>query len=177
MAPMSLLRILGLGGSAGRPAEASETETVRRIAARLERLEPAQAKYLACFAYVLARVANADLEIDPSESRKMEETVRRIASLSEAEAALVVEIAKNQARLFGGTENYVVTREFRRISDKPQRAQLLQCLFAIAAADGSISGVENAEINAIAEELGFTGPETNALRSQFRDKLSVLKQD
>jgi uncharacterized tellurite resistance protein B-like protein len=174
---MSLLRMLGLGGSAGPAAEANETETVRRIAARLERLEPDQARYLACFAYVLARVANADLEIDASESREMEETVRRIASLSEAEAALVVEIAKNQTRLFGGTENYVVTREFRRISDKPQRTLLLQCVFAIAAADGSISGVENAEINAIAEELGFTGPETNALRSGFRDKLSVLKKD
>ena len=177
MSGMSLLKRLGLKGSASRSSAERETETVRRIAARLERLDPDQARYLACFAYVLARVAQADLEIDEAESRQMEETVHQLAELSEAEAALVVEIAKNQTRLFGGTENYVVTREFRRISDKAQRAKLLQCLFAIAAADGSISGVENAEINAIAEELGFTGPETNALRSRFRDKLSVFKRD
>jgi len=177
MAPMSLLKFLGLKESPSQSTAEKETETVRRIAARLERLDPDQARYLACFAYVLARVAHADLEIDESESRQMEETVRQVASLSEAEAALVVEIAKNQTRLFGGTENYVVTREFRRISEKAQRSQLLQCVFAIAAADGSISGVENAEINAIAEELGFTGPETSALRSRFRDKLSVFKRD
>lgn len=175
MGRMSLLKFLGLKGSSGPSSAEKETETVRRIAARLERLAPDQARYLACFAYVLARVAHADLEIHESESRQMEETVRSLADLSEAEAALAVEIAKNQTRLFGGTENYVVTREFRRISDKAQRAKLLQCLFAIAAADGSISGVENAEINAIAEELGFTGPETTALRSRFRDKLSVLR--
>lgn len=177
MAVMSLLRFLGLKGSAADPPGSGETETVRRIAARLESLDPTQAKYLACFAYVLARVAHADLEIDEAESREMEQIVRRIASLSEAEAALAVEMAKNQTRLFGGTENYVVTREFRNLASKPQRGQLLQCLFAIAAADGSISGIESAEINAIAEELGFTRPETNALRSQFRDKLSVLQRD
>ncbi len=177
MAVMSLLRFLGLKGPAAGPAGAGETETVRRIAARLESLDPTQAKYLACFAYVLARVAHADLEIDEAESREMEEIVRRIASLSEAEATLAVEMAKNQTRLFGGTENYVVTREFRNIATKPQRGQLLQCLFAIAAADGSISGIESAEINAIAEELGFTRAEANALRSQFRDKLSVLQRD
>ncbi len=177
MAAMSLLRFLGLKGPGETPAGAGETETVRRIAARLERLDPTQAKYLACFAYVLARVAHADLQIDEAESREMEQIVGRIASLSDAEAALAVEMAKNQTRLFGGTENYVVTREFRNIASKPQRAQLLQCLFAIAAADGSISGIESAEINAVAEELGFTRPETNALRSQFRDKLSVLQRD
>ena len=69
-----------------------------------------------------------------------------------------------------------MTREFRNIASKPQRAQLLQCLFAIAAADGSISGVESAEIHAIAEELGFTRAEANALRSAYRDKLSELRR-
>jgi uncharacterized tellurite resistance protein B-like protein len=176
MPAMSLLRFLGLGGS-GAPQDRGDTETVRRIAGKLERLDPTLARYLACFAYVLARVAHADLEIDASEGREMERIVREQASLGESEAALVVEIAKTQARLLGGTENYVVTRTFRDVSSREQRAQLLHCLFAVAAADGSISGVENAEINAIAEELGFTRPEANALRSGFRDKLSVLKAD
>ncbi len=176
MVPMSLLRFLGLRDS-DVPADRGDTESVRRIAARLERLDPAQAQYLAAFAYVLARVAHADLEIDASEAEEMERIVREVAALSESEAALAVEIAKTQARLLGGTENYVVTRQFRDISSKQQRAQLVQCLFAVAAADGSISGVENAEINAIAEELGFTRPETNALRSPYRDKLSVLRSD
>jgi uncharacterized tellurite resistance protein B-like protein len=172
---MSLLRFLGLGSEASAASAERETETVRRIAARLEGLEPGQARFLAAFAYVLARVAHADLEIDESESQEMERIVRELASLSEAEAALAVEIAKTQARLLGGTENYVVTRQFRELSSREQRVQLLQCLFAVAAADGSISNVENAEINAVAEELGFTRAEANALRSTFRDKLSVLQ--
>ncbi len=172
---MSLLRFLGLGEDPEKDQGAGDTESVRRIAANLERLEPRRAKYLAGFAYVLARVANADLEIDPTETEEMERSLSAISDLSESEIALAVAIAKSQERLLGGTENYVVTREFRENSTPEQRGQLLQCLYAVAAADGTISTVESSEIVGIAEELGFTRAEANALKSQYREKLSVLQ--
>ena len=172
---MSLFRFLGLGESPETNRDTGDTESVRRIAANLERLEPNRAKYLAAFAYVLARAANADLEIDPTETAEMERSLAAISDLSESEIALAVEIAKSQARLLGGTENYVVTREFRKISTPEQRGQLLQCLYAVAAADGTISSIESSEIVGIAEELGFTRMEANALRSQYRAKLSVFQ--
>lgn len=171
---MSLLRFLGVG-ERRRGAE-SETDTVRRIAAQLERLDPATAKYLAAFAYVLARIANADLEIDASETAEMERSVHEVADLEDAQAALVVQIAQSQARLLGGTENYVVTREFRRISTAEQRGRLLQCLYAVAAADGTISTAESREIASIGEELGFTRAEINSLRGAYRDKLAELRR-
>ena len=172
---MSLLRFLGLGGEERKTSSESETATVRKIAARLERLDPEMAKYLASFAYVLARVAHADLKIDSEETAAMEQIISRLADLAPEEASLAVEIAKSQARLLGGTENYVVTREFRRISTREQRGKLLECLYAVAAADGSITGPESGEIVAIAEELGFTRPEANALRSAYREKLSEFQ--
>lgn len=172
---MSLLRFLGLGGESDASRE-RESETVHRIASQLERLDPEQAKYLATFAYVLARLAHADLAIDASETEEMERVVKRLASLSDAESALVVQIAQSQARNLGGTQDYVVTRQFRQMSTREQRGELLQCLYAVAAADGNISGEESAEILKIAEELGFTRAEANAYRSQYREKLGVLKK-
>ena len=169
---MSFLRFLGHIKS---HEEAGETTTVRRIAARLEALPPEQARYLAAFAYVLARVAMADLEVPESETAEMERIVAEVGHLPPAESALAVEIAKSQARLLGGTENYVVTREFHRISTREQRLRLLRCLFAVAAADGTISSAESAEIIAIGEELGFAREEVIAERSAFRDKLSELR--
>ncbi len=171
---MSLLRFLGIGGKAGRD-DAGETATVRRIAGELERLPAEKARYLAAFAYVLARIAQADLRIDASETEEMERIVREVAHLAPAEAALVVQIAQSQARLLGGTEDYVVTREFRKASSREQRVELLECLYAVAAADGTISNVETSEISAIAEELGFTRAEANSLRAAYRDKLSALR--
>ena len=96
---MSLFRFLGLGVESEENREASDTASVRRIAARLEQLDPEKAKYLAVFAYVLARIANADLEITDSETAEMERSLRALSGLSESEAALAVEVAKSQAVL------------------------------------------------------------------------------
>jgi uncharacterized tellurite resistance protein B-like protein len=165
-------RLLGKGASGG---ASGETETVRRIAARLERLEPDRARHLAAFAYVLARVANADLRITETETDRMLALVREHAGLSEEEAALAVEIAKSQTRLLGGTENYVVTREFREVSTREERVRLLECLYAVAAADGRIDGIESTEVTKIAEELGFLREEAIAMRAAWRDKLSEMQ--
>jgi len=173
---MGLLRFLGLGGSRAPLEREPESETVRRIAAQLERLPPAEAQYLATFAYVLARIAHADLDIDARETTAMEKAVREIAHLSDAETALAVQIAQSQAQNLGGTQDYVITRQFRQISNREQRGQLLACLYAVAAADGTISGEESAEIAKIGDELGFTRAEVNSLRSQYREQLGVLQR-
>jgi uncharacterized tellurite resistance protein B-like protein len=170
---VSLLRFLGIG--AKQEPAAAETRSVREIAARLERLPAETARHLAGFAYVLARVAHADLEIAEAEAEAMRRAVRELAGLSPDEADLVVEIAKSQARLLGGTENYVVTREFRRTSTSEQRSRLLACLYAVTAADGTISTAESREIANVAEELGFTRAEANALRSHYRAQLAELQ--
>jgi hypothetical protein len=103
-----LLRFFGVGDDTR--SDTTETETLRRIAARLEQLPAERARFLAAFAYVLARVAHADLRITETETRAMEVAVADVAGLAPEETALAVEIAKSQARLLGGTENYVVTR-------------------------------------------------------------------
>ena len=167
-----LLRFLGLDEGA---APADESGAVRRIAAKLESLEPEAARYLAAFAYVLARVANADLQISETETDAMQHILEERAGLSADEAALAVEIAKSQTRLLGGTENYQVTREYREISTRDQRAGLLDALYAVAAADGTIAADESAEITKIADELGFIAEERNAIRSRYRDFLSEFK--
>ena len=171
---MSILRWLGLGKAA--PEAAGETETVRRIATRLEGLPPEERSFVAAFAYVLARVAHADLRIEEAESRAMERALSETSGLGPAEAALAVEIAKSQARLVGGTENYVVTREFRRLSTPEQRLRLLDCLCAVAAADGSITALESNEVAAVAEELGIGLAELNAVRGRYRDRIAALRR-
>lgn len=175
MGLLDFLKPAGARGGGGR-GDAADSDTVRRIASQLERLDPDQARFLASFAYVLARIAHADLEIDAEETAEMERAVREIAHLSEAEAALVVQIAQSQAVNLGGTQDYLVTRQFRQISSREQRGELLQCLYAVAAADGTIASEESAEIVKIGEELGFTRAEANSLRGAYRDKLSVLRR-
>ena len=158
------------------PAQpSSDTETVRRIIGELDRLDPSEARYLAAFAFVLARVANSDMEISEDESRRMEKAVREIGELTETQAVLVVQIAKSQQQLKGGTENHLVTREFAKISDREQKERLLNCLFEVSAADDSISLVEENEVKTIAAELKFEHKEFSAIRAKYNAKRSILK--
>jgi len=152
-----------------------DTDTVRRIVGELESMEPERARYLGAFAYIMGRVAHADLDISEAETRKMEEIVRKLGHLPEHQALLVVQIAKSQNRLFGGTEGYLVTREFKEISTSEQRAELLDCLFAVSAADDSISAQEENLVRQIASELGFTHQQYVLARSAYSDKREVLR--
>jgi uncharacterized tellurite resistance protein B-like protein len=154
---------------------AAETATARRIVARLEALPREEARYLACFAYVMSRAANADFDISESETALMERFVVELGGLDEAQAVLVVEMAKLQARTQGGTEDFVVTREFRNISTPEQRRSLLRCCFAIEAADGSISALEASTVNEIARELDVERDELNAIRDEFHEQLSAVQ--
>lgn len=88
---------------------------------------------------------------------------------------LVVQIAKTQATLFGGTENFLVTNEFKDMATLEQRLALLDCLFAVAAADKVISTVEEREIRLINDELQLTHDQFIATRFKFREYLAVLK--
>jgi uncharacterized tellurite resistance protein B-like protein len=160
---------------AAAPPEQGDTETVRRIVRELEKLDPDRARFLAAFAYVLSRVAAADLHVSDVETSKMIALVRSRGHLPEAQAVLVVEIAKSQSRLFGGTENFLVTREFREIASDGERRDLLDCLFAVSAANDAISGEEEAQIWQIASELGFSHPEYVQARLAYSDKRTVLR--
>ena len=95
---------------------------------------------------MLGRVANADLDISDVETARMVDLVQRVGKLPEEQAVLVVAIAKSQNRLFGGTENFLVTREFRAVATDGERRELLDCLFAVAAADDAISAEEESQI-------------------------------
>jgi uncharacterized tellurite resistance protein B-like protein len=157
------------------PGSAAETATARRIVARLDALRPDEARYLACFAYVMSRAADADLDISDAETDLMERYLVEYGGLDEAQAVLVVQMAKIQARTQGQTEDFVVTREFRDISTTEQRLALIRCCFAIGAVDGTITAEEASVVNEIARELDIERDAVNAVRAEFHEQLSAVQ--
>jgi uncharacterized tellurite resistance protein B-like protein len=168
----SIQRLLGLVGA----SEDRDTDTVRRIAAELDQLPPAEARYLAAFAYVLARVAHADMQISGAELERMQSLICGEGNLPAPQAALVAQLAGQQALHFGGTEDYLVTRQFRALATRDQCLGLVSCLYHVAAAENAISNHEDARIRQIAGELGVTHAELAALRLQFRSDIAELRR-
>jgi uncharacterized tellurite resistance protein B-like protein len=106
----------------------------------------------------------------------MERAVVEHGGLTEEQAIIVIQIAKHQNVLFGGTEDFLVTREFNKISTRDQKLQLVDSLYSVAAAEHFISVAEDNEIRKIASELGLEHPEVIKVRMRFRDRLSVLQE-
>jgi uncharacterized tellurite resistance protein B-like protein len=173
---VSFLKLLGVkerrrenaGGNA-------EVETIRAIATRLDGLEEERANLVAAFAAVLMRAARADLDVSGEESARMVGLLRIFGGLTEEHARLAVELAAQRGALTGNVEEYLATREFRRIADREQRERLLHSLFAVCAADDSITLEEEEEVRQIASELGFEHREYTAARAVFRDQREVLR--
>jgi len=172
----SLFETLRGGSPRMHESGADETDTVRKIAEALDELPEERARYLATFAYILGRVANADLEISKRESREMERLVVDRGGLPPDQAVIAVQIAKTQNRLFGGTEDFLVTREFNEIATREQKVQLLDCLYAVSAADQDVSTVEDNEIGKIASELRLERADLVKAREGYVQYLSVLKE-
>jgi tellurite resistance protein len=154
---------------------AGDTATVRRIVSRLERLPVEQARLVASAAYTLARAAQADLEISPEETAAIEMELQAHESLDEATAVLVTEMAKLQARTVGGTEDFIVTREFAALASDDQKIDVVRACFAVSAASGSISAEETAVLNQIAKELSVEPDVLNSIRNEFRERMSSVQ--
>ena len=154
---------------------AGDTATVRRIVSRLEQMPPERARLVASAAYTLARAANADLEISAEETEVIERELQAHGAIDEATAVLVTEMAKLQARTVGGTEDYVVTREFAALADEGQRIDVLRACFAVGAASGSISAEESAVLNQIGKELQLDPDIVNEVRAEFHERLSAVQ--
>lgn len=157
------------------PTPAAETATVRRIVAQLEALPPDRARLLAGAAYVVSRAANADMTITADEVALMEHMLVERLGISEAEAVIVIKIARQQAFMFGSTEDYLVTREFKRVSTPEQRLGVMRACFQVAAANDEISSPETAVLNQIATELDIDPAAFDAVRSEHREQLSVVR--
>lgn len=170
---MSLLRFLGLGGdTAGRQAEpASLTE----LGARLESMEPAEARLAAAFAYLLARVASADLRNEESEEAAIADRLTTFGGLAPETAAVLARAAIRITETHGGTDDHLVARAFRDMTEEDERLRLLRCLYAVAAADETITTVEDNEIFEIASAIGVRRTDVVAIRSEWKQSLGTLK--
>ena len=156
--------------------ESATHDALRGLLDALDRLEPDRAKYLARFAYLLGRVAHADQHVSPEETQLMEAHVAREGQIPPDQAMLVVGLAKTSSLLFGGSDDFIVARDFAAETSYEQKLALLRCLFAISAAENNISIAEEREIHRIARELRVEQRDVVRLRLDYQQHLPGLSR-
>jgi len=163
-----------LGASKGRD-DSADPKSVQVLLEKLAPLEETKARELACFAYVLGRVASADQEISDSERQSIRSLLQDKGGLPLEQAELVAEVALDEARHRGGTQDYLVTRQLQTLVSKERREEMLDCLLAVAAADGVIVSSEEDELKQIARQFGFQNREFLEALGRYRHFRSVLQ--
>lgn len=168
---MGLLDWLGINAA----APGGDENKLAGIERALEALGPERARYLACFAYILTRVARADHHVSDGEAGMMERIVAERAQVDAEQAALIVGIAR-AAGHSRGTDDYLIAREFERVASRDEKLALLDCLFAIAAVDTSIKTVEDNEVRRVASELKLEHADYIEVRRRHLGSLNVLRK-
>ena len=154
--------------------DAQESTPLRELIETLDRLDPARARHLARFAYLLGRVAHADRQVSPEETRAMEALVVREGGLTADQATVVVGLAKTSNLLFGGTADFEVARDFAAGTSYDEKLALTRCLFAVAASEDAISMAEETEIHRILNQLKIQPQDLTAIRVANRAHLPGL---
>jgi len=166
---MSLLKLLGWADAEPQPERLAAT-----IQARLADLDPTRAEFVAAFAGLLVRVAYVDRSLSEAERAVLGPLLAANAGLPSAEAEAVVEIVTHQAVTLGGISYASLTRAFNAIATDGEKERLIDCLYAVATAEGSISVVEDEEVRAVARALLLSQHQFITVRGRYKDQLEVI---
>ncbi|MBT5094632.1 MAG: hypothetical protein HOM21_10335 [Halobacteriovoraceae bacterium] len=107
----------------------------------------------ACIAGLLARVAYADMKIDPQEIIGMQKALTQWSELDPAQVEVVTTVAVEEMVELAGIENHRYCPSLNELMNNDQKYNLLKSLFNIAASDGSVESVEAEEIRLICQGL------------------------
>lgn len=167
-----LLTTLGLEPDGPKP---DADPFLRRLQAQLQRLGPERLEYLAGFAGQLARVAHADDGISAAEATQIAAQLCEQARLAAAEARVVVDILRHEFDVLRAVQPYVLNRAVNAHASQAEKETLIDCLYAVAAADHLVSDVEEQEIRRIANALLVPHSVLIDIRARYRDRLEVLQ--
>jgi uncharacterized tellurite resistance protein B-like protein len=169
----TILRKLGLDVDVDE--ERTGVEALDALEEQLSHVPPEEARRIAAFAYLLSRVAHADHDVSDAERAAMERLLADRAGLAPDRAAIVIALATHQSVHVRGTQDYLVSREVAGLATVEQKRALIDGLYAVCAADGLISTVEDNDVRRVASEIDLEHHDVVAIRATYRDKLAVLK--
>lgn len=113
---------------------------------------------------LLASVAQVDEIIDEVEEKVLQKVLQETFSFPKRELGILFDVIVEQAK--HGFDFHEVVTETNQIITYNERVQLIDCFFAIAAADGKISSAESEQIRKITKAMHI--PHEDFKKSKIR---------
>ena len=108
---------------------------------------------------LMARVAHADKQVTDAELATIAQYLQEAWPLANEAAALVAEIAVS--KINQDIDYFRLSRQFANQTTMDERVAFVDTLYKIAAADGTVSPEENAEVGSVAQSLNVTRAHLN----------------
>jgi uncharacterized tellurite resistance protein B-like protein len=155
----------------------SDTQALDALEKALVDIPAEDARRVAAFAYLLSRVAHADHDVSDAERQAMARLLEDRAHLTAGQAAVVIGIATSKIVHVRGTEDYLVSREVAGRATVEEKRALIDGLYAVCAADGLISTIEDNDVRRVASEIDLEHGDVVDIRAKYRGSLAVLKSE
>jgi len=107
--------------------------------------------FLCLVGSLMASIAHVDGHFDPAEKKALKACLAGQFSLKGKELTLLFEVVEEQGRK--GFDFHEVVTEINRLTSYNDRLHFMECLFAVAAADGDIVHAEAEEIRRITKAM------------------------
>jgi uncharacterized tellurite resistance protein B-like protein len=131
---------------------------------------------VACLAGLVARVAQADFEIEDREIESMESSIHHWLKLDKKMVQAIIELAIKEVVTLSGLENHKYCYPLNDILDNDQKFGILETLFQVAASDENVSETEAEEIRLICKALNLEHRHFIAARATVLEYLGILKK-
>lgn len=141
------------------------------VAEKMKGADEASVEIITAVAGLLATIAYADRTITETESAHLKRELARINGLPENGVDAICNVLHTHAVRLSGSFVQRFTRVLREELPEPHRAEILDALLGMAAADGQITLDETKSLRGIASGLGLSQNHYNELQEKYRDKL------
>jgi uncharacterized tellurite resistance protein B-like protein len=152
----------------------SDEQLEARVREALQSPDETTVKVVTAIAGLLSAVAYADREIGPEEERHLRSALERLHDFRKENVDAVAEVLRRDARRLSTS---FVPRFARTLRDElplEGRAEVLEALVEMAAADGVITHDEVVSLRNMSTALGLSQEHYNRVQAQHRDKLASL---
>jgi uncharacterized tellurite resistance protein B-like protein len=145
------------------------------LSAQFSTLTDEDIKRITGYAGLIGKVSYADMEISAEEISRMRQIFESVLKLSSENTDLLISIlVTHRVRLFS-VEDHFYSRLVNELLSEAEKMALLEALFEVAAADGSISQEEDAVLYDASRSMHLTHRDFISVKRHYAKFLDVLK--
>ena len=169
--------MFGRWSSSARPTPSLEgaEEISAIVRGHLAEADDETVRVVTCITGLLGAVAYADRDYSSVEEQRVRQELARIHGMQREGIDAIAEALRRHIIEVSTVQVPRYCRALVELADRELRADVLEVLVEVAAADGVISLAETNLLRQVTTALGLTQDDYNAAQAQHRDKLAVLR--